>query len=102
MSEVLLVEPDNFVRVIASGYEEYGLQKGEVVFVAGKIDSPVSEEDPYLFRRLFVLCGFNEEGLEVGDRGLITISGLALEPLPEEENEALIEKLLKSEDDSIN
>lgn len=94
MAELNLVEENNFVKVIATGYEKYGVEKDEVVFIAGTLDLPVVKEDPYLRRKTFVVCGFNDEGLEVGERGLVTISGLALEPLPEEENEALIEKVL--------
>ena len=49
-----MVKSGDFCKVATSKYAEFGVKRGDVVYIAGDYWSPIEEEDPYVYRKLFV------------------------------------------------
>lgn len=65
--KVKLVEVGQFCTMNSSDFAEYGVKRGDVIYIAGDALSPVGEEDPYLLRKLFV-AAFMEDGHLLPDK----------------------------------
>lgn len=57
-----LIYPMTFVAINSNAFVEHGVEKGDIVFVAGTKAVPVSDEDPYTQRvKMFVHILDNEK-----------------------------------------
>lgn len=77
-----------FARIASDAYVEYGLNRGDLVAIAGSGFAPVDEDDNY--KLLFVVSKYEDGRLE--DRGTV-MNRTSLELLPDEESEKLMETL---------
>lgn len=69
-----------FCTVESSDYCQYGIKRGNLVYVYGDFMSALSEEDPYAFRKLF-LATLTKERHVVDGTPKITIDGKNLKPV---------------------
>jgi len=79
-----------FVSLEAEGFEGYGINKGDRLFVAGDGLVRISKEDPYLFRSVMLCAKVDSDGHVLAGEGVSTIDGLKLRELPEEEAKELL------------
>lgn len=81
-----------FARVISEAYEEYGVGKDSIVFIAGSGFAPVDDDDNY--KLLFVVNPF-VDGKLTKDAG-ITVVRKYLELLADEVSESYMAQLEKN------
>lgn len=74
------IEVGQFCNVLDSSYAEYGVKKGDVVYIAGDTVVSTDEKDPYALRRLFIAAWMVGTSIDV-NRGGFTIDGKRLKPL---------------------
>lgn len=79
-----------FARVTSDQYEEYGLAKYDLVFVAGSGFSPVDDDDNY--KLLFVVASVGVDGVPSQERG-VTIARKSLDITSDDENTELLKKM---------
>ena len=89
----MVIETNKFAKVTDSSFEEHGVAKGDIVFIAGDAMHPVSEDDPYTFRKIFIAAFTNEEGKVMAEEKGFFISGNRLELVCAELEEELQNKL---------
>lgn len=77
-----------FCTVDSSDYCEYGVKRNDLIYVYGDFMSHVSEDDPYLFRKLFI-AALVEDGHVVEHNKPFTISGDNLKPVSKAKQEKL-------------
>lgn len=77
-----LVEVGQFAEVLDGSYGEYGVKKGDIIYVAGDAITAVSDKDPYALRRIFV-AAFLKEGHIDTKSNPFTIDGKRLKPVSE-------------------
>lgn len=82
------VEVGNFVKLLDGSFGEYGVKKGDVVYLAGDAITAVSEKDPYALRRIFVAAYVNDGHIDI-KRNPFTVDGKRLEPVSEAKQEKL-------------
>lgn len=71
------VEVGTFCTVETSKYAEHGVQRGDVVYLAGEFDTPVDE---YTVRKLFI-AAWMEDGEVLGEKGGFTVDPYKLKPV---------------------
>lgn len=59
-----MVEVGQFCTAKCSRYVDYGVKKGDLVYLAGEMMTPLEEEDPYLYRKLFVAAYVEDEHVD--------------------------------------
>lgn len=79
-----------FARVESDAYEEYGLVRDSIVFIAGSGFSPVDDDDNY--KLLFAVVKIGEDGLPASKKG-ITIARKSLGVLSDESTVDMKKKL---------
>lgn len=84
-----------FCTVETSDYCEHGIKRGNLVYVYGDFMSPISEEDPYAFRKLF-LATLTKERHVVDNSIKFTVDGKNLKPVKATAQERL-QKLLEQD-----
>lgn len=89
--KVPMIETGMFVEVLTDEYKDYGIDSGDRLFVAGDGLVPVSEEDPYLYKRLMLCAKMDSHGHILAGEGATTIDGRKLRELGEEESDMLEE-----------
>lgn len=77
---IKVIDVGMFAQVLDGSYGEYGVKKGDIVYVAGDAITAVSEKDPYALRRIFV-AAFLKEGHIDTKTNPFTIDGKRLEPV---------------------
>lgn len=90
-----VVQVGMFCRVQDSNFAEHGVKKNDIVYIAGDSYVPISEDDPYSFRRIFVAAWMNGDVVDV-NRGGFTIDGVRLKPVSKAKQEKL-EAILNEE-----
>ena len=75
-----MIETGMFATTKCSRYVDYGIQKGDLVYVAGEMMVAVTEKDPYSYRKLFVAAYTNEEHVDA-QRKPLSIDGVNLKPV---------------------
>ena len=75
-----MIEVGQFATVKCSRYVEYGIQKGDLVYVAGEMMTAVTEKDPYLYRKLFVAAYVEDEHVDA-NRKPISVDAINLKPV---------------------
>lgn len=81
-----------FAHITSNQYTQYGLEPGELVFIAGSGFSPVDEDDNY--KLLFIVTKMNGD-IPSKDNG-VTISRKNLELLSDPENERYFRRMEES------
>lgn len=61
-SKVKRIGAGHFCTVLDSTMAEYGVKRGDLIYVAGQADLPISEEDPYTLRRVFIVSKVSKDG----------------------------------------
>jgi hypothetical protein len=90
-----MVEVGLFCTVKCSRYIEYGLQKGDVVYIAGDMMVRTEENDPYAYRKLFVAARTEDGVVDVNGKGL-SIDGSNLKPVSKNKQKQLYEAFEKA------
>lgn len=65
MKKLKTVQAGQFCVVQTSSYAEYGVKKGDVVYLAGTTQVYVDEANPYLFEMLFLAAFMKNNHVEV-------------------------------------
>lgn len=81
-----------FAYVVSDQYGDYGLDKGDLVFIAGSGFSPVDEDDNY--KLLFVVSKIQDDVPDMS-KG-VTIARKSLELLSDIENQRHLERMEES------
>lgn len=90
-----LVECGKFYSVGTDSYEsEFGFLRGQTVLVVGDGMFPISEEDPYIYRKYFAIAKFENGTMDLEQKPLI-VSPDNLEELSESLQESF-QQLLKA------
>lgn len=80
MTEIIQV--GNFVEVLNDNLAEHEVFKGDTLYIAGDAVVNVSEEDPYVLRRILVAAYVNDGHIDI-ERNAFTIDGLSLKAVDE-------------------
>lgn len=80
-----MIEVGMFCEITSDAYTKYCINKGSKVYVAGNIYARISEEDPYSMREVFICARMDEEGRVLINGGGITVDGLNLKQVSEED-----------------
>lgn len=90
-----LVECGKFYSVGTDSYEaDFGFLRGQTVLVVGDGMFPISEEDPYFYRKYFAIAKFENGTMDLEQKPLI-VSPDNLEELSESLQESF-QQLLKA------
>lgn len=90
-----LVECGKFYSVGTDSYEaDFGFLRGQTVLVVGDGMFPISEEDPYIYRKYFAIAKFENGTMDLEQKPLI-VSPDNLEELSESLQESF-QQLLKA------
>lgn len=60
--KVKMLVVGDFCTVVDSELAEHGIRKGYLIYVSGQSDMPMSEEDPYTLRRIFIAQHVSKDG----------------------------------------
>lgn len=94
-----LVECGKFYSVGTDSYEaDFGFLRGQTVLVVGDGMFPISEEDPYIYRKYFAIAKFENGTMDLGQKPLI-VSPDNLEEISESLQESF-QQLLKAWEDT--
>lgn len=77
-----MIEVGKFCVVTNDNLVEHGIAKDDIVYVAGDLFVPQSEEDIYLMRRIY-LCARMEGDNIKAEGGAFTIDGTSLQHVDE-------------------
>lgn len=83
-----IIEVGMFAEVLDSKLAEYGVKKGDIVYVAGDAIVGVDAKDPYLLRRIFV-GAFTKDGHIMVHEKPFTVDGKRLAPVSRAKQEKL-------------
>ena len=75
-----MIETGMFVRTKCSRYVDYGVQKGDLVYVAGDAMVAVDEGDVYAYRKIFLTAKTNDGHVDSKAKAL-TMDGVNLKPV---------------------
>ena len=78
MSKV--IEVGMFAEVLDGSFGEYGVKKGDLIYVAGDAITQVNEKDPYALRKIFI-AAFLDDGHINTKKSPFTIDGKRLKPV---------------------
>jgi hypothetical protein len=88
-----VIQTGQFVVVQVSDFAaEYGVKKKDLLYIAGEGMYPVSEEDPYAYRRVLLCAKVDKDGSVLAEDGCITIDGLKLKPVTKPRQDRLYAK----------
>lgn len=75
------VKPGLFVEVLDGSFGEYGVKKGDLVYVAGETTIQTdAHNDPYALRKLFIAAFLKDKHLDL-DKKPFMIDGKRLKPV---------------------
>lgn len=83
------IQNQDFCEVVTDKFEEHGVKRGHIVYVAGHKALPISEEDPYTQRIKFFTHLFNQHTGEINP-DLYLMDPLSILPV----NDSLQEKYM--------
>ena len=75
-----MIEVGMFAHIKCGRYAEYGLLKGDIVYIAGEMMVALSAEDPYAYRKLFV-AAYTEDGHVLDKKKPLSIDAVNLRPV---------------------
>lgn len=79
-----VVTAGSFARVRDNSHEEYGVKKGDLVYVAGEGIVSTSKDDPYALRRIFIVAK-TSNGHILSKEKALTVDGKRLYLVPDKE-----------------
>ena len=85
---------------LTKGFPEHGYEEGETVLVVGEGFFPVTQEDPYLFRRYFAVARFKDGVLNFQEKPIV-VAPESLGPINEDVQESLQAMLKLFEDNRL-
>lgn len=77
-----IIQVGNFVKVLNDNLNDHGVFKEDILYIAGDAIVNVSEDDPYVLRRILVAAHVRDDHIDI-DNNAFTIDGLSLEPVDE-------------------
>lgn len=77
-----------FVTVKGSRYVDYGIEGGDLVYVAGEMMTPITEKDPYLYRKLFIAAKMVDGHVQASEKPL-SMDGVNLKPVSKSKQKKL-------------
>lgn len=95
------IRNQDFCEVVTDKFEEHGVKRGHVVYVAGHKALPISEEDPYTQRIKFFTHLFNQHTGEIAP-ALYLMDPMSILPVSESLQEkymALLEFMYNADED---
>lgn len=87
-----MIEVGQFCNVKCSRYVDYGIQKGDLIYVAGESMVAVDEGDPYAYRKIFLAARTNDGHVDAQAKAL-TIDGVNLKPVSKSKQKKLYAQL---------
>lgn len=90
-----MIEVGMFAHVKCSRYVDYGLKKGDTVYIAGDMMVRTEENDPYAYRKLFVAARCNDGVVDANGKGL-SIDGINLRPVSKSKQKQLYDAFEKA------
>lgn len=96
-----MVEVGNFVKVQDSSFVEYGVKKGDLIYLAGDTLLGVDEKDPYLLRRTFI-AAYTKEGHVDSERKPFLIDGLRCKKVSNARQTRLEDMMKEDFDEAAN
>lgn len=97
-----MIEVGMFCHVKCSKYVDYGILKGDLIYVAGDTMVAVDEKDPYAYRKIF-LAARTEDGHVDAVAKALTMDAINLKPVSkakQKELYALLEKDFEKSEES--
>lgn len=85
----MVIEENKFATVVSDNLGDKDLPQGTLVYVAGSYTLPDCEEDPYLYRKVFVVAKVVDD-IIVQEHGWL-VDGVSLEMLQDEVEVARLE-----------
>lgn len=86
MAKQEAIEVGMFAEVHDTKLFEYGVKKGDVVYIAGDAIINAKEDDPYALRRIFVAAYMKDGHIQVHEKPF-TIDGKRLKPVSKSKQE---------------
>lgn len=77
-----IIQVGNFVEVLNDNLADHEVLKGDILYIAGDAVVNVSEEDPYVLRRILVAARVKDDHINIADNAF-TIDGLSLKAVDE-------------------
>ena len=77
-----IVEVGDFAEMLDGSFGEYGVKKGDIIYVAGDALVSTDKDDPYAMRKIFV-GAFTKEGHIDTKTSPFTVDGKRLRPVGE-------------------
>jgi hypothetical protein len=90
---VKLIHQGDFCEIVSEDLREYGLKRGNYVFIAGHQSLPMSAHDPYTQRVTFMCHKCTREGEVDMEAGFFLLDPKSLFRLPDEQIEEMYEVL---------
>ena len=87
-----MIEVGMFATVRNSTYVDFGIQKGDLIYVAGEMMIPVGEQDPYLHRKIFVAAYTEDEHVD-SERKPISMDGTSLKAVSKNKQKRLYDMM---------
>lgn len=84
-----LIQQGDFCEIVSTEFKDDGLKRGNYVFVAGQRAFPISEDDMYTQRIVFMCHKCNRKGVLDMEAGFFLIDPASLMKLPEDKQEKL-------------
>ena len=97
-----MIEVGMFCTTKCSRYVDYGIKKGDLVYVAGESMVAVDEGDPYAYRKIFLAARTNEGHVDATAKAL-TMDAVNLKPVSKSKQKQLyaqLEEDFKQEEES--
>ncbi|MDB4302037.1 hypothetical protein N9924_00570 [bacterium] len=82
------VNVGDFVTVKDSSFADYGVKKGDLIYLAGDAIVSRDEKDPYNLRRIFV-AAYTHDGHVLPERKPFMVDGKRLTPVSKAKQEKL-------------
>lgn len=101
MTKRKLVEAGQFCTVDSSQFTEYGVKMGDLVYLAGDALYPVTEDEPYTYRKVFV-AAFTEDGHLLDKKKPFLIDGMNLVPVAEARQQSLSDLLKEDFEEDVD
>ena len=88
-----MIEVGMFVRTKCSRYVDYGVQKGDLVYVAGDAMVAVDEGEVYAYRKIFLVAKTTEDAHVDSVSKALTMDGVNLKPVSKAQQKKLYAQL---------
>ena len=88
-----LIHQGDFCEIISEDLREYGLKRGNYVFIAGHQSLPMTAEDPYTQRINFMCHKSSRKGEVDMEAGFFLLDPKSLFRLPDEQIDSMLEVL---------